>query len=87
MTIDLVKIINNVDMGIFGKKNIKLELKISQGKDGWEIHCWYAYVVEHNGKYSPIQGNVISNEFIKSNATAMLDEVKSIADIAIPNHR
>lgn len=84
MRIDFVKVVNNVDMGTFGKKNLSVEIKLAPGKSGWELSCWYCYIIENNGNKSPVQGNIISHEFLKKVVDECLDEVKTIATWNFP---
>ena len=78
MTFSMTKVVNNVDIGMFGKRSISLEMKMQVGKNGWELHCWYAYVIENDGKLSPVGRNIITLEWIKKITNECLDEVKAI---------
>lgn len=80
MNISITKNVSQVDMGTFGKKNLSLEIKFQPGKKGWELHCWFCYVILNDGKMSPVHDNVISKEFITKIANEALDEIKAISE-------
>jgi hypothetical protein len=79
MTFNITKNVSQVDLGVFGKNNLSLEMKFQIGKKGgWELHTAYCYVVSQDGKQSPIQRDIISTSFIGEQANLALDEIKTM---------
>ncbi len=78
MVVQFNKKVTNVDFGLFGKKNLQVDVRLKKNKDVWEFYCHYVYIVNNDGTQSPVQDNIISDEFLAKVLSECLEEVKTI---------
>lgn len=78
MIIEMRKIVNNVDLGTFGKKNLNVDVRFKFQKDEWQLYCSFIYIQHSDGKQTPINDGLVSREWLTTIANECLNEVKSI---------
>lgn len=78
LNFSVVKVINDVDFGVMGKKNVSIEANIVQEKDGsHKVVTTFSYVVD-KGMKTPIDKTVLSQDYVKTVIEQALQEIKAI---------
>jgi hypothetical protein len=79
MIVEFNRNISDVDFGTFGKRTINIQIKLKKvSQDSFELFCWYIYLVEKDGKMSPINNDLVSLSWIEHWINDCIAEIKSM---------